>query len=472
MSNPRPAGYWKNRIALKPSLLWRGLFVAIVANCICALGCRTSSQSNPIVVNWNTMHQVIDGFGASATGYVTGFTPQQADQFFSADKGLGLSLLRIRAIADTKHLDCGCVVNAEPYECVVGEKSQIVSGDLQTAQLAAARGAKLFATPWSPPAEMKTSGKYCSGGAMKEDPANYEKYAKELADYLSLLQKNGLAVTAMSVQNEPDLENQGYDTCRWTGKQFHDFIPLLSKAIDRAGFENVKIAAPEQSKWAFDLMEETMNDPLVADKVGMIFGHGYDSDAPSGLPAVNGRHLWETEVGEATPFDGGISDGLRWARSIHNYMTIGANAWMYWSLSCAEKHFNHSNNMCLTDQKGNLAKRAHVLGQYAKFVRPGWRRIGVTNNGPLLVTAYRGPTNDFALVIVNENHSPVRDQVFLLNGATSLHSTVAPWITSSSASLAAQSAAPFAADGITLTYTIPGNSVVTFQGKADQSKTD
>jgi glucuronoarabinoxylan endo-1,4-beta-xylanase len=468
VSDPRCVEYQKHRRALGPFLLSRGLGIVVVA-CIFAVGCRLHLQSDPIVVNWDTMHQTIDGFGASATGYVTGFTPQQADQFFSAEKGLGLSLLRIRAIADTKHLDCGCVVNAEPYACVVGEKSQIVSGDLQTAQLAVARGAKVFATPWSPPAEMKTSGKYCSSGEMKEDPANYEKYAGELADYLSLLQKNGLAIMAISVQNEPDLENKDYDTCRWTGKQIHDFIPLLSKAISGAGFESVKIAAPEQSKWAFDLMKETMGDPSAADKVGLIFGHGYDSDDPSGLPAVSGRHFWETEVGEATSFDGGISDGLRWARSIHNYMTIGANAWMYWSLSCAEKHFNHGNNMCLTDQKGDLAKRGYVLGQYAKFVRPGWQRIGVTNNSPLLVTAYRGPANDFVLVIVNENRSPVRDQPFLLNGATSLHHNVAPWITSSSASLAAQSTVPLAADGITLRYTIPGNSVVTFQGKADQN---
>ncbi len=443
------------------------LCFAVVATCAFALACRTHSQTDPIVVNWSTMHQPIDGFGASATGYVSGLTPQQADQFFSAEKGLGLSLLRIRAIADTKRQDCGCVANAEPYECVVGEKSQIVTGDLRTAQLAIARGVRLFVAPWSPPAEMKTSGKYCSSGSMKEDLANYAKYADELADYLLLLHRNGVDAAALSVQNEPDLENKAYDTCRWTGKAMHDFIPFLAKAISGAGFSGVKIGAPEQSTWAFGILRESMDDVSVAANIGLVFGHAYDSDAPSGLPAMSGTHFWQTEVSQPSSFDGGISDGLRWARSIHNYMIIGANAWMYWNLSCNQKQFNAGNNMCLTDRKGDLAKRAYVLGQYAKFIRPGWQRMGVSNSGFLLVTAYRGPGNEFALVVVNEDRSPVRNQVFVLNGITSRHSSVTPWVTSSSASLAPQRVSFFASDGVTFTYTIPASSVVTFRGNAD-----
>jgi glucuronoarabinoxylan endo-1,4-beta-xylanase len=182
---------------------------------------------------------------------------------------------------------------------------------------------------------------------------------------------------------------------------------------------------------------------------------------------VGSRHVWQTEVGDGQRFDGSMQNGLRWARSIHNYMTIGANAWMYWSLDCGDKYFNHSNNMCLTGQDRALAKRAYVLGQYAKFVRPGWQRIGTTNDTPLLVTAYRGPGKEFAIVVVNTNGFPVRDQAFTLNGVASAHSALMPWLTSSSASLATQSPVSLSANGTSFTYTIPGNSVVTFRGKAD-----
>jgi glucuronoarabinoxylan endo-1,4-beta-xylanase len=420
-----------------------------------------------VIVNWNTLHQTVDGFGASATGYASGFTPQQADQFFSVETGLGLSLLRIRPIADKQDLDCGCVANITPHHCVKGLSSQIESGDLKVAQTATSRGVRLFATPWSPPAEMKSSGKYCAAGSMKGDPANYSKYAGQLADFLSLLRENAVSLDAISVQNEPDLDNDRYDTCRWTGKEIHDFIPFLSKAISGAGFESVKIATPEQSTWAFDLASETMSDPSVADKIGLVLGHAYGSENPSGYPSVGGRHVWQTEVGDGERFDGSMANGLRWARSIHNYMTIGVNAWMYWSLACGETHFNHSNNMCLTDSNENLAKRAYVLGQYSKFIRPGWQRIGITNEGPLLVTAYRGPGKEFAIVAINAYRSPVRDQAFALNGVTSLHSSITPWVTSSSISLKAQPPLSLTANTAAFTYTIPAGSIVTFQGKGD-----
>jgi glucuronoarabinoxylan endo-1,4-beta-xylanase len=445
---------------------WCGL--ALVAT-LCLPACRLlrSRHVEPVTINWNTHHQTIDGFGASATGYAFGFTPQQANQFFNAEGGLGLSLVRLRVIPDTKDADCDCVANSEPNQCVHGSTSQILSGDLQVAQEAAARGARLIASPWSPPGEMKSSGKYCSAGSMLGTPDNYAKYADDLADFLVLLRGKSLSVDALSIQNEPDMENEQYDTCRWTGKQIHDFIPVLSHAISKSG-QAVKIAAPEQSSWAFDAMIETLNDPPVDDKVGLVLGHAYGSENPSGIPAVDARHVWQTEVGDSQPFDGSMQNGLRWARSIHNYMTIGANAWMYWSLSCGERHFNGVNNMCLTGKDGKLAKRAYVLGQYAKFIRPGWQRIGVTNDGPLLVTAYRGPGNEFAIVTINPDSSPVKDQKFELPGVTASRSTVTPWITSTSLSLAAAPTLSLApGDAAAFTYTIPASSVVTFKGKAD-----
>jgi glucuronoarabinoxylan endo-1,4-beta-xylanase len=123
--------------------------------------------------------------------------------------------------------------------------------------------------------------------------------------------------------------------------------------------------------------------------------------------------------------------------------------------------------MCLTDQSGNFAKRAYVLGQYAKFIRPGWQRIDVTNSGSLLVTAYKGPENTFAIVAVNNTRWAARNQTFALNGVTSQRSQVTPWLTSGSASLAPQSAVSLTSNGTIITYTIPANSVVTFQGQAD-----
>jgi glucuronoarabinoxylan endo-1,4-beta-xylanase len=418
-------------------------------------------------VNWNATRQTIDGFGASATGYTGDLSAEQADKFFRVDTGLGLSLLRIKAIPGTLDIDCGCVSNHSPYKCESGSGSQILTGDLRVAQLASARGVKLFASPWSPPAEMKTSGKYCQGGSVIGDPANYSRYATELASFPPLLKTHGISIDALSIQNEPNVEDSNYDTCLWTGQQIHDFVPYLFDALRAAGFQAVKIAAPEQTSWRFDMMKTTMDDPAVAGKIGLLLGHAYNSEKPRTLPAERGLHVWQTEVGGFHAYDGSMADALTWASYIHNYMTLGANAWMYWNLDCGESSFNAPNNMCLTDHASILAKRAYVLGQYAKFVRPGWQRLDVISRGLLRVTAYKGPGNKFAIVVVNPGRFAARNQKIFLNGASSTHSQIVPWITSSTASLEAQSPVSLTAGGSMFRYTIPAHSVVTFQGQAD-----
>lgn len=426
-------------------------------------GCHflRSRPVDPIIVSWNSPHQIIDGFGGSATGYVEGFSQQQADQFFSPEKGLGLSLLRIRPIAGTLDEDCGCVANTEPYECVQNPSSQIVAGDLQVAKLASSYGVKLIATPWSPPAGMKSSKKYCGGGKFIDTAENSSRYAGQLMDFVSLLHGHKLSVEALSIQNEPDVENN-YDTCRWTDKQIHDFIPVLNKALSDSGNSNVKIAAPEQSIWSFDLMSASMKDPAIAPMIGIVFAHAYESENPSGLPAVGSRHVWQTEASSPKPYDGSMTDALAWARSIHNYMTIGANAWMYWSLDCGKKHFNQGTNMCLTGPDEKLAKRAYVLGQFAKFVRPGWQRVGVLNKGFLLVSAFRSPQGGLAIVVINPEDSPARQQSFVINGISHDRFKIVPWITSASQSLEAQVPIPLEEGHSEFTATVPGRSVVTF----------
>ena len=422
----------------------------------------------PITINWNITRQTIDGFGATVTGYSDAFSAATADRFFDPQTGLGLSLLRIRVIPDTVPADCDCVSNSTPHQCVAGSDSQILAGDLKIAQEAAARGVTLFAAAWSPPAAMKSSGKYCAGGSLISRAANYATYAADLASFPALLGAYGVSIVALSIQNEPDINNDTYDTCIWTSQQIHDFIPYLSKALSTTGFGNIRIAIPEEGSWSFELMSKAMEDPVVASEVGLILGHAYRAERPTGMPSVDGRHVWQSEVSGMDAYNGSMKDAIMWAQYIHNYMSLGANAWMFWSLDCGPRYYNQNVNGCLTDQRGEFAKRAYVLGQYAKFIRPGWRRVDVTNRSSLLVTAYKGPQKEFAIVAVNKSRfRAVRDQQFVLDGARSLRSQVTPWLTSTSASLAPQPAVSLTSDGSIITYTIPANAVVTLQGHGD-----
>src|SRR4051794_28222258 len=78
----------------------------------------------PPAIDSAVTYQVIEGFGASSAWYTPRLTDAQAEMFFSVDKGLGLTLLRAHINPDG------------------------TTGELVTAQQAAALGVKVWAAPW------------------------------------------------------------------------------------------------------------------------------------------------------------------------------------------------------------------------------------------------------------------------------------------------------------------------------------
>ena len=322
-------------------------------------------------------------------------------------------------------------------------------------QLAQARGVTVWSTPWTPPAAMKDNNSVTNGGHL--NVASYPAYATQLADYV-LTMKNtyGINLYAISVQNEPDYTAPLYESCRWTAQQIHDFVPYLHTALVSNGVASTKILLPESMGWDFSLANTTLTDTNTAAMVGILGSHVY-TGAPA---AVNtyGKALWETEVSDMSGNDNSIANGIKWATNIHNFMSVAeANAWHYWWLKPLG---NDGQGLC--DTSGVPTTRAYVLGQFSRFVRPGYYRMGVTNSGSLYVSAYKdvSSTNSFAVVAINDNASSVL-QTFSLASFTATH--VIPWITSGSQTLAQQT--PVTVINSSFSYTIPAMSVVTFAGQ-------
>ena len=244
-------------------------------------------RGQPAIINWTELHQEIDGFGASSAAdmpELNALTDARADMFFDPIKGIGLSLLRTQIQPD-------------------GSSLEIV-----TAQKAAARGAKVWATPWSPPANYKTNGTLEKGGYLIT--SDYPRWASVLAGYVKLMQSKGVPIYALSVQNEPDI-SETYSSCLYSAQNIHDFVPHLYSAFQSSGVGDTRIIIAEQYHWAFDLTDAAMADPSVAQHVGIIAAHGYGNERI--LPHNLGNsHLWETEDSGAPTnhkFDGSIRDG-------------------------------------------------------------------------------------------------------------------------------------------------------------------
>jgi glucuronoarabinoxylan endo-1,4-beta-xylanase len=126
-----------------------------------------------------------------------------------------------------------------------------------------------------------------------------------------------------------------------------------------------------------------------------------------------------------------------------------ANAWHAWNLGVIMG-----------------GKRLYTLGNFSKFIRPGYSRIGVSDDGDVYVSAYKdASTGKFVIVVVNQGVSQAK--TFGLNGFTA--TSVTPWVTSATRNLAQQPSV--AVNGGSFIATLAAESVTTFVGTAGGSTT-
>jgi glucuronoarabinoxylan endo-1,4-beta-xylanase len=388
-----------------------------------------TTVSGTATVDYADTRQRIDGFGASSAWNST-WSTAEADLFFSTgSNGIGLSLLRSRITPEG------------------------TTWETNIMQMAQARGARVWSAPWTPPASYKDSNNV-NGGNLIGNATNYQNYANQLANYVASMKTSyGVNLEALSVQNEPNASTT-YESCVWTAQQIHDFMPYLADALAARGVAGTKIMLPESMHWEFSLAVPTMADSATAQHVGILGGHNYGSSAapitqfgtPCPLP------LWETEhyIETQNP----AANGLELAREIHDFMTVAeANAYHYWWLK------GSGTGSLAGNSTATPAKRLYVMGNYSKFVRPGFNRVDVVNDTTALVSAYKDPaTQNFVIVAANPTEWPVT-QTFDLTGCPAVTS-LNQWITSGTLSLASQTAV--AVNAGVFTHELPAYSVTTF----------
>ena len=119
---------------------------------------------------------------------------------------------------------------------------------------------------------------------------------------------------------------------------------------------------------------------------------------------------------------------------------------------------NSTGNEGLLDNNAAITKRLFAVGNYSRFVRPNYYRIGVSNNAFTSISAYRATNStSFAIVAVNSSSATVT-QIFNLANFPTVAS-VTPWVTSGNLSLAPQTAVGVA--GQSFTYVLPPLTVTT-----------
>jgi O-glycosyl hydrolase len=390
-------------------------------------------------IHWDDARQSIDGFGGSSAWSWQAFSQAKLDLLFSTTAGAGLSLLRSRIAPGGLTSENGIMQQVAPY------------------------GVTSWSTPWTPPREWKTNHDNNNGGSL--DPARYQDYADLLANYCLEMKVQGIPLYAMSLQNEPDA-NVPYESCVWSEQQFADFLPYVGEAFAARGLDT-KIMLSERSGWSFDTVNTIMANPALSKYVGILAAHNYNQTFAPYRPVAGtaGLPVWQTEVylraRDAADPNPDLSSALNLADDIREAISVGASAYHYWWLDV-------DAGVGALLNAGAATKRLWSMGQYSRFVRPGWVTIGTTEDTPsgLGITAFKDPASSaFAIVVVNEAAADVSES-FTLNGVAA--GSVTPFVTSATDSLAAKPAISLSG-GTTFSATIGGRSIVTYYGRSSSA---
>jgi glucuronoarabinoxylan endo-1,4-beta-xylanase len=142
-----------------------------------------------------------------------------------------------------------------------------------------------------------------------------------------------------------------------------------------------------------------------------------------------------------------INDSL----GIANY-----SAYLWWWVAdwAAE---NYPNG--LIDANNNVTLDGYIIGQYAKFVRPGYVRVNATYNpqSNVYLTAYKG-SGHAVIVALNLGTTSVTQPITLQNGSVE---TMTPYQTSNATQNMVQLGA-IRLSRNAFVYTLPAQSVTTF----------
>jgi len=255
---------------------------------------------------------------------------------------------------------------------------------------------RFFASPWSPPAWMKTSGDL-TGGRLR--PEFYAAYARYFVKFIKAYQAAGIPVVAVTIQNEPgvnrefDVPKWHYPSCHWTAEQQKEFIKNhLGPEFKRNGL-TTEIWCYDHN---FNIKPVTDNSPVFIPEKPGDAGIGFprtilsDADARRYTSAMafhgyvgtpDGMSVIQKEFPDIpVRFTEGSVFGLNGARDLIAILKNGAVSYNAWVIMLDEnrKPNNGPFPASRTIIERNTATNKtvynfdyYLYGHFMKFISPG-----------------------------------------------------------------------------------------------------
>ena len=415
---------------------------------------NTSPRGPAIVIDRSRQMQSIDGFGFALTGGSAELLSKMSapgrakilhQLFAQGEDNLGVTYLRVSIGASDLNsfvfsYDDLAAAESDPgltkFDLAQDRKDVI---PILKQILAIAPNLKILASPWSAPAWMKTNNNV-RGGALKEDC--YPVYAAYLVKYVQEMKKEGIAIDAITIQNEP-LNSKNTPSMQWTVSQQAAFLKdHLYPAFTKAGL-SAKVILFDHNLDRPDYPLTLLADPVISQFADGSGFHHYGGD----MSAMSKVHLARPDKNiyftEQMITERPGSPTINIAATVKRMLIDTTRNWsrnvILWNLAADPNNGPHTGNggcsMCqgaLTIDGDAVALNLayYTIAHASKFVRPGSVRIGSTDRGDQTIgltedeerpglkrmavientqvlpnVAFRTPDGKIVLIVVNDTQS-------------------------------------------------------------------
>jgi glucosylceramidase len=403
-----------------------------------------------VFVNPTKTFQTYMGIGgaitdASAEVFAT-LSPEKQQEFldayYSKSKGIGYTLARTNIHScdfssgsytyvqeGDADLNSFSIEHDKKFRIPLIKKAQQSAGKLT-----------LYASPWSPPAFMKTTGTMLQGGSLK--PEFYQAWANYYVKFIQAYEKEGMPIWGLSVQNEP-MAKQRWESCIYSAEQERDFLKNnLGPTLEKAGLGAKKIIVWDHNRdLMFQRAAAIFEDPVASKYAWGMGFHWYESWS-------GGQQMYENvkKVQEAYPtknliFTEGCAEsfnpekyqfwnnGEKYGTSMINDFNNGTVAWTDWNILLDEQGGpNHVGNFCFAPVHANTktgeliyTPSYYYIGHFSKFIQVNAKRISsVASRSQLLTTSFQNPDNSRVTVVMNSSDVAVSYFLYLNDQAATL----------------------------------------------------
>jgi glucosylceramidase len=404
---------------------------AVVAPQATSLHFSSEVGQLPVLAVDDAQHfQTMDGFGFALTGGSAQLLMRMSagqrtvllkELFTTGGDGIGVSYLRVsigssdmnERVYSYDDLPAG-EIDAEMAKFSLGPDRADVIPVLKEI-LAIRPGIKILGSPWSAPAWMKTNDDV-KGGELR--PEYYGAYAKYFVKYIEGMRAEGIAIDAITVENEP-LNPKNTPSMVMFAQEEGTFIAKnLGPAFARAGIRTKILLYdhnPDVPSYPLSILGDSAASTYVEGAAFHLYG-GQASVLTQVHDAYPKKNLYMTEqsvtarrgegpLGIAEPVSRVMIGATRnWSRNV-----------LLWNLAADPQNGPHTNNGgcggcsgAITLDGDSVTKNVayYVVEHFSQFVPPGSVRVASSEMEQLASVAFLTPEGKVVLVVSNTGNFP------------------------------------------------------------------